>query len=204
MEFLKQSYWNPYYINVNNKAHEIERIILHDGEKIIATTRWFGDFIMDSNSSNKKIIINEIECKIKKVVDLKENCFIIPTTYEYTLLNEKRKDLYINVKYFDFEMKYSISSLTLEKHYHSKRFDIYFSQVIEFLDKESRNFQFNTIDKTIKEMENSSYDMKKLELLNKDLTKQINKYNKIVVKEKEKVINLKEIVYKNLLTYQSI
>lgn len=194
MELFRQMYLNPHYVVVNGKAHQIERILFHDGEKVITTTNWLRDidFIISNNSTNQNVIIDDLEVKSKRKIDLTCDCFIIPTTYKYAFKNENTKDLYINIKYFDFEVKQSVYIDHLQTTYKSNKYKVGFISFEKDLHKESRNYQYHTIYKTIEEIENNKYSMKGLENSTNKLKRQIKKYQSILEKENNEIETLKQ------------
>lgn len=195
MMITSQRFMNLNYLMVDSmKGVEIGVIKVHDGKNVLFTERWF----MDSFGSNtivepsKPLIIEGVDVVLKRSVDLSLKAFYTNELKDIkTYGSEKHYALYLHYDLFNFETKYINAWDGIQKIYTSKglNYDVVFKEQITDYEKPLRNYQYNNIYETIKELNDKKYlfdkDTSILESLAKKLIKQAKEYNKLKEKAKQ-------------------
>ena len=94
MKLYKQSNWyNPYFVDVNDKSYEISKIHFFDREKgIICSTRsgWFG-----GGDNNLPKVDIDVDCIVKRKVDFSCKSAFVVNSGERNWDNTSKYELYI-------------------------------------------------------------------------------------------------------------
>ena len=189
MIITSQRFLNLNYLMVDSmKGVEIGVIKVHDGEKVLFTQRWFTDFFGSNTiiEPSKPLIIEGVDVVLKRNIDLSLKAFYTSELKDVrTYGSEKHYALYLHYDLFNFNVKYEQAWDGIQKVYTSSglNYDVVFKESITDYDKSLRVFQYNTIYKTIEEINSKKYlfnnNTNELEALTKKLLKQLKEYNKI-------------------------
>ena len=169
------------------KNKNIERILIHDDEKVLFTCKWLETTKMKSIDE----ISFNVSAKNKRQTDLKEKAFTIKTSYEYALSNYLTYDLYLHIDLFNFEVKKVIQYNTLYNVYTDIDNDLQFKQVIKELRKDSDDVK-SIIYKLSKDLR--TFNINELEKDINKIKRNIKKYQKIYETETKAIEELKETI----------
>lgn len=185
------SFYNPFYVTAGNKAHQINKMAFHDGEKVLFTNgAWFG-----SNREVDKIEIPNIECLLKRKPDLTVPACLVKEYDEYAISSSDAYTLYMNVNLFQFVKKQYMYCNTLINQYKSQNIPaVHVEQWAFDYQKGSKHYEYDTIYKTIETLNNQRYDMTLTLSNTQKLSRQIRKYNQMLATEKAEEQADKEIL----------
>jgi hypothetical protein len=193
MLYIKRlfKYLNPQSLFLNDEDYkngrnskEIERVLIHDGENVLITTKWINK---QNGGSHEEIILNA-NAKKKNIKDLNEKAFIIKTDYNYSDKSRLTYDLYIHIDLFNFEVQKIVKHDMLYITYLDREKDVKIENVIKVLRQESQNIQ-SKIHNSIKDL--SGHNITKLEKDINNLKRNIKKYKALYENETKAIQELK-------------
>ena len=118
MKLYRESFYNPFFIDVNGKKHEINKIHFFDENGVICSTScgWFGN-----NNCFRNGLEIDAECFIKRKADFTANfAFLLPS-------EKKEKSWYNNLSYYEIYIPAAVVGLkqpTAKKPYPEARYYI--------------------------------------------------------------------------------
>lgn len=181
MILYKTKYYNPFYVEVNNKPRFLNSINVFKDGKIVATNNrgWFG------NNNNFETLEFDVDVVMKRTVDLKcKTAFIVKSDCTY----DTRYDIYIPESVIELKSptySKSMGNTAIREEIKTSRDGVYFERYA-FLDKEI-NVISHEISEIAKKLE-FSYLSKPDEI--NSLVTEITKNAKAYELAYEKMINV--------------
>lgn len=136
MKLYTQSYYNPYFVDVNGKARCLDKIIAFDEEGTITNPRgWFG------SNNNCAVLDIDCDCVMKRKVDMSCKTAFIVRAEDVSYCSEVRWVLYIPKSVLDLDKPvYSkeMGGTCAVKTIKSKKYPTVYFEVRKFLDRDVR------------------------------------------------------------------
>ena len=143
MKLYTESCYNPFFIDVNNKQYELNKIHFFDENCVICSTGcgWFG-----SNNYFRKGLEIDVECIVKRKADFTANfAFLLPS-------DNKEKSWYSNRAYYEIYIPAADVGLkqpTAKKSYNGRYYIISWKSDIDGVTVE----QWEWIDENLRHIE---------------------------------------------------